>query len=389
MLVSFTVENFCSIKDRVTLSMERIKRLKELEENVVEDEGENGLLKSAVIYGANASGKSNVVRALRYMISFIANSHKNRSDDDIDIYEPFLLNDKSREQPSLFEIKFIVDNKLYRYGFKIGDRIVHSEWLFEGNKNLFLRSGQEFELKGKGKVAKDIIEKTKENNLFLSACDQWNVNFVVELMKKFFNKVSVLASYEDKSLIESTHLFAKKSSANKRKLVELLKFADTGITNLEIKEKEDQPENQILVDFLMQHGGFGDLNLALESDGTKKLFNIAGLYLETLANDRILVVDEFDARLHTSLGRSLINMFHQNSRKAQLIIASHDTNIMTKDLFRRDQVWFTEKDNQQQTSLYSLAEFKIRNDEVYEKNYLEGKYGAIPFFGNFDFLDME
>jgi len=389
MLVSFTVENFCSIKDRVTLSMERIKRLKELEENVVEDAGENGLLKSAVIYGANASGKSNVVRALKYMISFIGDSHENRSDDDIDIYEPFLLNDKSREQPSLFEIKFIVDNQLYRYGFKIGDKIVHSEWLFEGNKNLFLRSGQEFELKGKGKVAKDIIEKTKENNLFLSACDQWNVSFVVELMKKFFNKVSVLASYEDKSLIESTHLFATKSSVNKRKLVELLKFADTGITNLEIKEQEDQQENQILVDFLMQHGEFGHLNLALESDGTKKLFNIAGLYLETLANDNILVVDEFDARLHTSLGRSLISMFNQNSRKAQLIIASHDTNIMTKDLFRRDQVWFTEKDNKQQTSLYSLAEFKIRNDEVYEKNYLEGKYGAIPFFGDFDFLDVE
>ncbi|MDA3800515.1 MAG: ATP-binding protein [Kiritimatiellae bacterium] len=379
MLVSFTVENFCSIKEKNTLSMERIKRLKDLEENIVEDAGKSGLLKSAVIYGANASGKSNIVRALAYMRKFIGNSHENRSGDDIDIYEPFLLNEQSREQPTLFEIKFVVNEKIYRYGFKLDKENIHSEWLFEGNKSLFLRTKQEFDLKGDGKTAKDIIEKTKENMLFLSTCDQWNVSFATELMKKFFNKLLVVPGHADGLFTTDTHRFVEESLENKQKVIDLLKFADTGITDLEIEDLKIQ----------MQHEEFGSLSLNQESEGTKKLFNLAGLYFVSIANDNILVVDEFDARLHTSLAKALINMFQQNSNKAQLIIASHDTNIMTKELFRRDQVWFTEKDIKQQTHLYSLAEFKIRNDEVYEKNYLAGKYGAIPFFGEFDFLETE
>ena len=406
MLLDFTVENFRSIKDKVTLSMTREKRLKELEDSdvIIKKPGRvDETLKAAIIYGANASGKSNIIESLRFMDYFVWSSAKEQSGEKID-FDPFIFCKKTKNKPSMFEIKFKINRKNYRYGFEVDSKKIHKEWLFEDNKHIFLRELQNIEINSNDKDAKDVVTKTKENTLFLSACAQWNVAFAKNIIDNFFSKINVVSGIFDKRYISATHGFINESEENKQKIIDLLKNSDTGITNFEIEEtniedlnlpKEtlskitNKSDHKKIINFNMKHGTLGELPLNKESEGTKKLFNLSGSFFDAVQKDDILIIDEFDARLHPLLAINLVKLFYKLSKNAQLIITSHDTNLLSNKIFRRDQVWFTEKNNSQETDLYSLAEYKIRNDEKYEKNYLNGKYGAIPFLGAFDFTEED
>lgn len=425
MLINFTVENFRSIKDRVTLDMEAMGQVSELQENVIKA-SRYKLLKSAVIYGANGSGKSNIIKALGFMIDFVHNSIRTQGGDPILGVEPFLLSEHDGLQPSFFEIEFLIDNTKYRYGFEVTGKEVHAEWLFSLSKGkrtereLFLRESQEIEVhKTNFKEGIKLEEKVRDNALFLSVCAQFNGTVSKEIID-FFKNMNVISGIEDKNLRNFTSDFMKEAN-NAHEIILALQQADFGIENIfEEQPFVDKMPNNLPPDlsdkviediqatkmlfaerkrFNLEGEELAPIKLLFdhtESAGTQKYFHLLGPIQDTLQQGRLLCVDELDARLHPKLTLNIIRMFHNkeiNKNGAQLIFATHDTNLLSAGLFRRDQIYFTEKNNVAATDLYSLAEFKlqdnssVRKDANYEKNYLRGRYGAIPFMGSLGFME--
>lgn len=444
MLVQFKVGNFLSFKDEITFSMVGYPAIKEHENdeshNIIASPTEKiKLLKSSVFYGANNSGKSNFLSAINFFKNFIINSSKEKqATDNINVI-PFLLSSEMDEEPSSFEMTFFINEIRYRYGFEVDKEEVHAEWLFTlKSKNsakettLFTREYQEIKPNNRAfKEGKGLEDNTRPNALFLSTVAQLNGTIANEIIAYFVNRIEIISGLNDEKY---THLTINKfinEPKFKKQLIEFFKAIDIGFEDIEIIEvnklldnlinyPDDMPEEvkafldimkkmknstkdtdieinatSITINFL--HNKFDDngnfqeliaLDFALQSKGTQKLFNIFGHWIEAIENNKILIIDELDTRLHTALTAELIKIFHSNANtKAQLIFASHDTNLLKKELFRRDQIWFTEKDKLGATDVYSLVEYKVnqtkvRNDASFEKDYLLGKYGAIPFLGN-------
>ncbi|MFA5879436.1 MAG: ATP-binding protein [Candidatus Margulisiibacteriota bacterium] len=424
MLIEFSVANFRSIKERITLSMVAGSLKNELSENVISrPELTFNLLKSAVIYGANASGKSNLILALKFMRYMILSSAKESQSSELIPDETFKLSEETENVPSAFEIVFVCDGVRYRYGFEVTPKNVVKEYLFHVPKKietvLFSRSNQVYELKGiYKKEAKDIVAKTRENTLLLSAVAQWNGEISRKITDWFMASLNCISGNREKSYPGFT-IDKCENDNTKKQILDLLKIADLGIDGFEVEEKEvpfeDLPEGlrrfitsntdkkpPIEINIYTNHTKYNtklepasivkfDLD-EIESEGTKKLFALAGPILDTLSNGKTLIVDEMDSKLHPLLTQTIIKLFHStiiNPKNAQLIFATHDTNILTHDFFRRDQIWFTEKNKYGATDLYSLQDYKISNgskirkDATYAKDYILGKYGAIPFIGDF------
>ena len=425
MLINFTVANFRSIKDRVTLDMESMGQVSELKDNVTE-KPRCKLLKSVVIYGANGSGKSNIIKALTFMINFVHNSIRSQEGDPILGVESFLLSEEDSVNPSFFEVEFLIDETKYRYGIEVSQKEIHAEWLFSLAKGkrkeseLFLRESQAIEVhKRNFKEGRKIEEKAHKNALFLSVCAQFNGAISKEIIKAF-KSMAVISGIEDRNLRNFTSNFMK-APENSQAIITALRQADFGIENI-LEEQpfaEKMPNNlpadlpddiknniqatKILFSERKRFNAEGEETTTIkfpfdnaESAGTKKYFHLLGPIQDTLQQGKLLCVDELDARLHPKLTLNIIRMFHDreiNKHGAQLIFATHDTNLLSSGLFRRDQIYFTEKNNVAATDLYSLAEFKlqdnstVRKDANYEKNYLRGRYGAIPFMGSLDFME--
>jgi len=419
MLIEFTVGNFLSFKEKRTFSMEATS-LKENESNVFEAGGYR-LLKGGVIYGANASGKSNLIKALRAFEKLIKGSRKLSSTDEIDII-PFRLSTETENAPSFFEMILLAEGKYYRYGFEVTRKAVVREWLFhkpKGEKMLFIRDGQDIEIDKSLSDFSIFIDKTNTNSFFLSVLDSFNEKSAKQITRylgiffesaigvhEFYRVLSVRAviNEEYKSVVSTFfrtlnlgfEKFRVNPDVNLNNQIETL--VNQGSAGIKL-------DNSHVVPILTTHKVFNssgisvretefDLDLS-ESTGTRKVLDILGPMALVLNNGGFFAMDEMDANLHPLLTQKIIELFHSpvtNPKNAQLVLTTHDTNLLSFGNYRRDQIWFTEKDNMGSTDLYSLAEFKlpdgkkVRNDASYESQYLEGRYGAIPFIGNIERL---
>lgn len=397
MLVNFTFKNSRSFRDEMTLSMEAAS-IQELSEAVVKSCDEE-LLPVAVMYGANSSGKSNVLKALKAMRDVLLNSVKLNPKDKLDA-EPFCLDLTSAEQPTSFEIQFTLNGSKFRYGFDYTANEILAEWLYEkrvGEREfeLFLRSGNEFKIsktrfaEGNGKQ-----DATPSNRLFVSLVAQLNGKLSQSILD-WFSSIEYISGMDGKEYAGKTleMLFLNQQGATEIK--QLFTETNLGFNELDIelddsvamKMKAESVHNLYDADGTMV--GVRTFSTdKMESEGTKKMIEIAGPLVDAILSGKILVVDELDAKLHPFLTRKIIGLFMDreiNRNGAQLIFATHDTNLLNLQYLRRDQIWFTEKDKTDSTELYSLVEFrddagnKVRNDRNIEKDYINGRYGAIPF----------
>jgi len=421
MLVEFTVNNYKSIKDTMKFSMLTSSK----------DEGNYfpirtyNLSRSSIVYGANASGKSNFLKAMAFMGRFVLNKYKILQSVDTLPYDPFKLCDDTENSSSSFEIVFFINEIKYRYGFEMDNKKVYSEWLFADEKGkeskLFFRDTEEKEYVNPNKFKEGHIffdkkeEKIKvsDNQLFIWKCDQDDGKISKKILQ-WFNQFNMINGVENKGYINFT-MEKMENDLFKNEIVKLVKTADIGIEDIDVEEEEiplevleflpDTLKDKLINDEAKAiklntvHNKFDrdgnvigktifELNKE-ESIGTRKFFDMSAPILDTLKNGKVLIIDELDASLHPILTQYLIKLFHNedvNTKKAQLIFATHDTNLLNRNLFRRDQIWLTEKNKYGATDLYSLAELKnVRKKEDFESQYIQGKYGAIPYLGEFKF----
>ncbi len=434
MLIQFSVKNYRSFKDNATLSLvANFDKNTQEEENVIHNEKYKlRLLKSAVIYGANASGKSKFIEALMFMKDFILkSSNESFKGQEIDV-QAFKLNSESATLGTELEIIFIHNSIQYRYGFEVDQNKVIAEWLFYKPKTketeLFYREFQEISCNKSLTKASILIKEnlTRENALFLSVLSQFNDEIagnVTDYLKSILIldlNVSEIDAYLEESMLMI------KNNEHKNKLIHFLKNADIGIEDIDLqkdvfknsslysksKNKTIETLNYFLEplynkmnaekysDVLTQHKQYNsngefvkNVHFTLnndESSGTRKYFAVIGQIINVLENGSTLFVDELDSKLHPNLVCKIVSIFNSkemNPNNAQLVFNTHDTNLLSSGMFRRDQVWFTEKDKFGASHLYSLADFKtqqVRKTESFEENYIRGKYGAIPFLGRFD-----
>lgn len=424
MILEFSVENFLSFKDLSTLSMVGVKSFKELEEtNTIKLDRDIKVLKSAVVYGNNASGKSNFLNAIGFMKNVVLNSFRDAISDESSrkiSLNKFLLSTETEEKPSYFEVVFTCNNRKYRYGFEITEDIIESEWLYYTDSRetpMFTRENQNFEInKSAFSEGLGLEKRTKENVLFLSLVAQLNGDVSNNIID-WFKNLNLISGIHDRSYKRYTIDRLKSDKDFLKWLSDFINFLeitklstaeeeveDIDLETLKKKEKDEeilnffsslqklqskQPRRDRIITW---HRKFDKNNILVdsvpfsfdsdESEGTKKLIYLLGPWYDSLRNGRVLVVDELDSRLHSKLTLKLVEYFHKhNQNNAQLIFAVHDTSILNRDVFRRDQIWFINKDQFGVSNLYSLADFsseKVRKKTAFDKNYLEGKYGAIP-----------
>lgn len=422
MLIEFTVGNFRSLRAPQTLSMlaTPIKSQNpSLDENTVIQLPDNpALLSSAAIYGANASGKSNLVQALAFMKRFVMHSLKETKATGGIQVEPFRLHAATGGQPSCFEIVFIQEGKRYRYGFEVTKERVVTEWLYfvpsSREARLFEREGNDITVGSYFKEGRDLEQHTRPNALFLSVVAQFNGPIAQKLID-WFRRLGIISGVNDIGMLPFT-LAQLVEGDYGQAIRELICRLDLGIGDLQVEkvvsskpQLPDDMSDEIRQAFLTIMNASDAEGLSVhtihtqydddgnpvgqelfdldehESEGTQKLFAMSGPLLDTLQKGKVLVVDELDARLHPLMTREIISLFNHkttNPNGAQLIFNTQDTNLLDNSLFRRDQIWFVEKDQQGASHLYSLAEFKVRNDKDYERGYIQGQYGAVPYLSH-------
>ena len=408
MLIRFAFKNFKSFKEENVLDMEATS-LKEHEYNVAKIDQVN-LLKVAAIYGANASGKTNVLQAFDYMKKRILvsdDSKKNSPIDEDNVYS-FMINN----EPISLEVEILAkNNKIYKYGFDVLKDSIVSEWLYIKKINkfysIFEREKNNVTMKSNNKISG--LANIDERTLFL------NIYSKIDKDNEDFNNVYdwfVNANYLDlgnprfEDFI-NTRISLKILSDEKYKkeLLRFIKTFDSGIEGIKTTPnslEEVQNNNRVVKVELIHRGEDNELKalpLELESNGTRKMFHLFDFFMDALRNGMVLFIDELDAKLHPLLTRYIINLFHNsetNIGNGQLIYSTHDTVNLNKETFRRDEIWFTEKNRDGVSELYALSDYilddeddektgkKVRNDATYNKDYLTGRYGAIPVLEEFE-----
>ncbi|MCA2686508.1 MAG: ATP-binding protein [Microcystis sp. M038S2] len=419
MLIEFSVGNYRSFKDVVTLSMvaaDEATGNDELDKNNVFKVNQNfSLLKSAAIYGANASGKSNLILALYFMQSFVINSSKLQITDKINL-EKFRLSSETEDKPSFFKIVFHLDNKIYEYSFEVTQERVISEGLSCTPKtrktNIFSREKDKIKYSKSLLKGKDVKDLTKKNTLFLSIAAQFNDPLAGKILL-WFSRLKIISGSQFENLRQLSLDYLSREPNLKNEIVFLIKKLDLSIKDMSIevgrtsldnfhkdipdrvKNKEFRLDNYIYNSIETYHENY-DLEGRIiglesfqmnkhESRGTQKIFALLAPVLSALKKSEVLIIDELDSLLHPLMAIAIIGLFNSkitNPKNAQLIFATHDVNLLSNQLFRRDQIWFTEKNRQEATDLYSLVEFDIDNNASFEQDYIQGRYGAIPFIGD-------
>ena len=429
MLVEFSVENYRSIQEKQTLSMVAAEDETMLDSNTfpVPNNDDLRLVTSAAIYGSNASGKSNLLKAIQVLKNLVIKSASRMQIGDKLPVEPFKLNSETAKKPSSFEVIFILDDIRYEYGVSLNRERVFEEWLIayrnEVQENWFSREylpdNPKFEPNegykwsfGKGlKGEKKRIQRfVRSNSLFISHAAQNNHPQLKEVFDFFQDEINMISLTEGQlrefdftiKMCEENHNF-------REQIVNLLSEADIGISDIRFEsepmddniklvvqnlfseefEVRKNANNLLEIDFMnvitihKMNDSNSEIELEIEDEsaGTKRLFYIAGYLLWVLEYGKVLIIDEIDRSLHPVLSKALIKMFNNpeiNKNNAQLIFTTHDTTLLDDETFRPDQIWFTEKDNSM-TKLYSLFDFRPRENESLQKGYLLGRYGAIPF----------
>ncbi len=421
MLIEFTVGNFLSFRDKKTLSMNAAAIKEYVDTNVIYA-GRHALLRSGLIYGANSSGKSNLVKAMSTMSWLVLKSFERSSAAELEV-TPYLLHVKNEQEPSFFEVVFLIDDTKYRYGFEVTKEAIVAEWLFEAKKltekPLFVRENDGIEVMRSFPEGKDLEEKTRDNALFLSVVDQFNGRTAKSIMS-WFNNFAAISGLSHESYTGVTYSLLD-NEKTKHLLQDFYNSIDLGFDEVRLIKKEfdaarfskDMPESimqeisskmqgKMMVNARTLHKKYDQNNQvsdsvefdmdSQESSGTNKIFNISGPVFDVLNDGGVLVIDELDASLHPLLTLAITRLFNSidhNPKNAQLILTTHDTNLLSYGNYRRDQIYFMEKDQYGGSDLYSLVEYKedgatktIRKDRSFEKDYIQGRYGAIPFIGN-------
>lgn len=370
--------------------MSRVPSFKEHEStHIIDARPDLDVLKSAAIYGTNAGGKSNFIRALVCMKKVITNSFSDslKSLDEKSYYvEPFILDTKSEKENTVFEVSFIIKNTIYRYGFAINNFIIKKEWLYRKKERevlLFNRENQAFSINGVALTNAENFSKTVNKNvLFLSHLAQ-NNNHIAKIVMEWFAGVYIISGLNDKSYKNATVYLLEKDPRFKAWATAVLKYLE--ISNIKAEENNGEihtyhnkfDDNCIIVDSI----GFTS---SKESAGTNKLINLLGPIYITLKLGKILIVDEFDSKLHPNLSRKMVELFHEfNNNKSQIIFTANDAFLLNKELFRRDQIWFTSKDQYGASKLYSLSDFDstvVRGTSAYYKKYLANEFGSANIF---------
>ncbi|WP_316752719.1 ATP-binding protein [Pedobacter gandavensis] len=390
MIIELKIKNIFSFKEETKFLMTQVKSFKELENNnVIKTDRGFSLLKTAAIYGANGSGKSNFIRAFGMLSSLVFNSfsdslRKDREKRSRDFQ--FKLNSLSEKENTSLEVTFVKDEYIYRYGVEIFGHNIQKEWLYrklDREIPLFIRDKQSFEInKESFAEGEKYKSEVNENVLFLSHLAQYNQPVSKHVLSWFMN-AAVINGLDDDYYRDFTADLLKKNPEFKAWAAYVLKYLE--IANIEAGEEEGEivtyhkkyDENNLLIDSI-------PFNINLESDGTKKLIHILGPIYDTLRNGGVLLIDEFDCKLHANLSIKVLALFQEyNRRNAQLIFTAQDICLMDKSLLRRDQIWFTEKDQFGVSVLYSLSDFSanvVRNSSDFGKKYLDNTFGAADSF---------
>jgi len=416
MLIQFSIKNWRSIKDEQTLSLVMAKGDELAVSNSFKptSPGTSSLLRSLAIYGPNAAGKSNVMKAMRTMERIVLSSATKWQQGDAIPVTPFLLDNDTKKEPSEFEAIFVAKGVRYQYGFSATTERIIEEWLLAyplGRPQRWFSREWDSQLKNYRWVMGNALmgqkqlwqDSTRENGLFLSTAVQLNSLQLKPIYEWFSNSLrftdtSILGPGYTASLCKKTEL--------REGVLAFLKAADLDIIDFVVESEkmsaehlpEDMPE-ALKLDILenwkdkeiyeiktVHHSAQGQsipFELEDESDGTQKIFSIAGPWLDTLNNGYTLFIDELHNSMHPKMVEHLVHLFHNNEtnpKNAQLVFTTHETSILSQDIFRRDQIWFCEKDKDQATKLYPLTDFSPRKGrENIEASYLAGRYGALPY----------
>ena len=421
MLLQFNFKNFRSFRDENTLDM-TAARIKEYNDHVVNTANER-VLPTACLFGANASGKSNVIEAFRYMATYVLNSlnyggqdvSSKKTGNEFAKPAPFMFDPVSKDMPTSFEVYFMdrEENgaRTYNYGFTVNRSGICEEWLNYrtktsrgASKSIFYRNGDELDLSGiPAKSSENIRVALEKETLIVSL----GAKLKIEKLKHIRDWFTSVIFADFGTPIENFFLsqlipngFADDKAVQK-KVVDYLSAFDTSIIGFKTETIKNEEEEYIKIDALHKMKGQKEpvpIPMQNESAGTLKMFSLYPMMQEVLEKGGVLCIDELNARLHPLLVRAFVITFLDpriNKAHAQLLFTSHDSWQMSSNMLRRDEIWFTEKDKDGVSTLYSLADFvdddgvKIRKDENYEKNYLIGKYGAIPTLRYFDMFGEE
>ena len=399
MILEFSVKNYLSFKEKVTFSM-LANSNKGLDDNYVET-NEKKILKTAAIYGANASGKSNLFKVMSSVVLMLKNSNSYDINTKLPIV-PFKLDDEYLNKPSEFEIRFIVDDIRYVYGFIADTDKIYDEYLYyypNGRETkIFDRTNvNEYSYSKKDtKILKEIEIKNSPNKFFLATATNWNYEKTEPVYSFLTNGIEICTNIENLKKI-AFGIYETSSNDLKKFAVDFLKKTDFNIEDYKISKVRIPQElfagvpdivtTREVYQVLFKHKNSDNyLSLDEESFGTQIVFAFIPFIADTLKNRKVLIIDELDRSLHPFLVQYIAEMFNDsemNKLGSQLIFNTHDTNLLDLNILRRDQIWFTEKDTETGVSdLYPLSDFSVRKQENVEKGYMLGRYGAVPFIKN-------
>lgn len=404
MILQFSVKNFRSFSKEEVLSLSAPRGSELLQSNTFELSRGHRLARSAVVYGPNAGGKSNLIKAIYFLQQFVLLSSTAFQEGQKIPLQPFRFDSQSLLEPSEFSIDFVCNNIRFTYRIALDENQVINEELYAYPKNhrqtWFTRKWNASlrcydwyhgpSLKGEHKSWEQM---TRTNALYLSTAVQFNSEQLKPIFLWFRDQLVILLKNNpasETSFNPDLTLQFIKEPATLPWIQRFMECADIGIEDFKLIEDDASPIKRTAVKTLHKMIGSDQkvlFDLLLdESEGTQRLFWQAGGWLKALREGLVLCVDELDLHLHPTIVRYLIELFHSektNQKNAQLIFTTHDTSLLDSDLFRRDQVWFIQKDDQESSRLYSLLDFKPRKGEAIGKGYLQGRYGALPFIGKF------
>jgi predicted ATPase len=425
MLLRFGTANFLSIRDYQELSLVASALTDSPGEPFRVPQLNHAVLPVAAIYGANASGKSNFMAALRALRALVANSHRvGKAGSPIPV-TPFRLDSESENKPTQFDIDFVHHDVRFHFSCEVTSEHVVRERLDaypQGRRqNWYTRKGMRFNfgknLKGENRSVESVC---RDNSLFISAAVASNHEQLTEVSRFFFDSLEFFDPAPIRTTLNPKYEKYWQDKSYKKMLVALLRAADVGIVDFDIEISQptdveiqmrrglndlfrqyalssgdatepftEEAINAVTATIKLKHAGAQRtvaLDFGSESRGTQQYANLLMPTFQVLASGRCLLIDEIDSSLHPLISNKIIGLFHSqrsNPKQAQLIFTTHDTNLLSRDLLRRDEIWFTEKD-EGATRLYPLSDIKTRKNDNIERGYLEGRYGAIPFVGDFE-----
>jgi len=400
MLVMFRYKNYGPFKEETVFDMRAVSSYKEHPHNLIACSEGNSLLKVVAIYGANASGKSNFVDAYSYFLKIVQDSfRKNNKDKEDSIlaqyHFPFFFDDESYESDTEFEAVYCLEDNEYRYGFIYNDTCIKYEWLYKksltsGRQSRILeRSPERIEFGSSVKKAcEKYLDDIDSDVLALSFLSSLKLRSHVftDTMYCISDILPLSFSCDGQAEVMLNRYFEKDfNEEEKPRLLSFLNAIDVGIKDISVEKNKGK--TVVTTYHIGENEKLYKCPLEIESDGTRRAIAIYSVIRIAALYNKGLMIDEFNNQLHPLLQKYLITLFYEESKRGQLIYTTHDTTLLDKQFMRRDQIWFTSKDDAGCSSLYSLADYKIRNDKSFGKDYLGGVYGGIPILKQFSFKE--